>query len=189
MENLRSPVIGMGMYKYNREVWKSPERDRKRELLIALRKQPVFSRIGKPTKLARARSLGYKAKQGVVLVRVRVPKGGRNRPKPARGRRPKRAGIKRFSPSKSRQSIAEERVQKKFPNLEVLNSYELIEDGKHKWFEVIMIEPTHPAILKDKDYNWIINQRKRVHRGLTSAGKKGRGLRHKGLGAEKVRGK
>ena len=179
----------MGMYKYIRNVWKSPDKDRKRELLIALRKQPVFMKIERPTKLSRARSLGYKAKQGIVMVRVRVPKGGRNRPKPSGGRRPKRAGIKRFSPHKSRQSIAEERVQKKFPNLEVLNSYELVEDGKHKWVEVIMINPTHPAILKDKDYNWIINQRRRVHRGLTSSGKKSRGLRHKGRGAEKVRGK
>ena len=118
---------------------------------------------------------------------MRIKKGGRNRPAPSGGRRPKTAGLKRFSTGKSKQSIAEERVQRKYPNLEVLNSYEVIEDGKHKWFEVIMLDPHHPSIVNDKDYNWIVGQKRRVHRGLTSAGKKSRGLRRKGKGAEKVR--
>jgi large subunit ribosomal protein L15e len=179
----------MGMYKYVHEIWKKPDKERKREILMQLRRQPVFVRIERPTKLSRARSLGYKAKEGIVLIRVRVPKGGRTRPAPSGGRKPKKAGLTRFSAGKPKQVVAEERVQRKFPNLEVLNSYELIEDGKHKWFEIILLDPVHPAILSDKNYSWIITQKRRANRGLTSAGKKSRGLKKKGIGAEKVRGK
>jgi large subunit ribosomal protein L15e len=52
-----------------------------------------------------------------------------------------------------------------------------------------MVDPAHPVIKADKDINWICGKahRRRVFRGLTSAGKKIRGLRHKGSGAEKVR--
>lgn len=47
----------------------------------------------------------------------------------------------------------------------------------------------HPAIKADKEINWICQKQhhRRVFRGLTGAGKKVRGLRRKGWGAEKVR--
>jgi len=91
--------------------------------------------------------------------------------------------------AKSLRLIAEERAARKFPNLEVLNSYWVGEDGRSKWFEVIMVDPHHPAVKSDKDINWICEKQHkgRVFRGLTSAGKKVRGLRNKGRGAEKVR--
>jgi large subunit ribosomal protein L15e len=75
------------------------------------------------------------------------------------------------------QLIAEERVAKKFPNFEVLNSYWVGEDGLYKWFEVILVSPDAPSIKKDKNLNWICDEahKSRVHRGLTSAGKKIRG--------------
>ena len=43
--------------------------------------------------------------------------------------------------------------------------------------------------MKDPKINWITStsNKRRVLRGKTSAGQKGRGLRHKGKGAEKVR--
>jgi large subunit ribosomal protein L15e len=52
-----------------------------------------------------------------------------------------------------------------------------------------MIDPYHPAVQSDKDINWICARvhKGRVFRGLTSAGKKVRGLRKRGRGAEKVR--
>jgi large subunit ribosomal protein L15e len=98
-------------------------------------------------------------------------------------------GVKKLKPAKSIQLIAEERAARKFPNLEVLNSYWVWEDGLHKWFEVIMVDPNHPVVRSDKNINWISKnvQHGRVHRGLTSAGKEVRGLHHKGRGAEKVR--
>jgi large subunit ribosomal protein L15e len=133
--------------------------------------------------------LGYKAKQGFVIIRVRVRRGGLRKQRPKAGRRPKRMGVKKFKPAKSMRLIAEERAAKKFPNLEVLNSYWVGEDGRSKWFEIIMVDPHHPAITTDKDISWISQKqnKRRVFRGLTSAGKKVRGLRRKGWGAEKLR--
>jgi large subunit ribosomal protein L15e len=89
--------------------------------------------------------------------------------------------------AKSIQRIAEERTAKRYPNLEVLNSYYVGEDGKYKYYEVILVDPAHPVIKSDTKINWILSQKGRVYRGLTSAGKKGRGLLNKGKGAEKVR--
>jgi large subunit ribosomal protein L15e len=52
-----------------------------------------------------------------------------------------------------------------------------------------MVDPAHPAIMSDSDVNWICEKQHvhRAFRGLTPAGKTGRGLRNKGKGAEKVR--
>ena len=164
-----------GFYQHLRDLWKKPDRlsDYKNKL-IQWRKEPVIKRIEKPTRIDRARSLGYKAKQGFVIVRTRLKKGGRRRPKPSGGRKPKKSGLVHFTPKKSLQRIAEERVARKFPNLEVLNSYWTGDDGINKFFEVILADPNHPVIKHDKNINWILNQKRRVFRGLTSAGKKGR---------------
>ena len=172
----------MGFYKYLKLT-----EDKSR--LIDWRKSPVVERIERPTRLDRARALGYKAKPGFVLVRTRIKRGGRTRSRPAGGRRPAHAGLKKYSPKKSLQWISEERVQRKYPNLEVLNSYYVAEDGRSAYFEVILIDPQHPSIKGDKRTAWIAEpqHQKRVHRGLTSAGKKSRGLRNKGKGAEKIR--
>ncbi|MEM1563196.1 MAG: 50S ribosomal protein L15e [Candidatus Bathyarchaeia archaeon] len=180
-------------YKYIAEAWKKPEQSFVEELmrqrLIEWRKEPAIVRVEKPTRLDRARKLGYKAKQGFIIVRVRVRRGGLRKQRPRSGRRPKRMGVRKYKPAKSLKLIAEERAARKFPNLEVLNSYWVGEDGRFKWFEVIMVDPHHPAIKADKDINWICQKQHkgRVFRGLTSAGKKVRGLRKKGRGAEKVR--
>lgn len=180
-------------YKYIAEAWAKPEKsfvgELTRERLVKWRRQSVISRIEKPTRLDRARKLGYKAKQGFVMVRVRVRRGGLRKVRPKSGRRPKRMGVKKFKPAKSLKLIGEERVARKFPNLEVLNSYWVGEDGRSKWFEVIMVDPSHPVIKADKNINWICQKQhhRRVFRTLTSAGKKVRSLRRKGRGAEKFR--
>lgn len=180
-------------YKYIAEAWKKPEKsfvdELMRQRLIEWRKQPTIIRVEKPTRLDRARNLGYKAKQGFIVVRVRVRRGGLRKKRPKAGRRPKRMGVRKYKPAKSLRLIAEERAARKFPNMEVLNSYWVGEDGRFKWFEVIMVDRAHPAIKSDEDINWICQKqhRGRVFRGLTSAGKKVRGLRKKGRGAEKAR--
>jgi len=180
-------------YKYIAKAWAKPEKsfvdELMRQRLIEWRRQPAITRVEKPIRLDRARKLGYKAKQGFVIVRVRVRRGGLRKQRPKAGRRPKRMGVKKFKPAKSMRLIAEERAARKFPNLEVLNSYWVGEDGRSKWFEIIMVDPHHPAITTDKDINWISQKqnKRRVFRGLTSAGKKVRGLRRKGWGAEKLR--
>ena len=180
-------------YKYISKAWEKPEESFVKELmwqrLIEWRKQPSIARVEKPTRLDRARKLGYKAKQGFVMARVRIRRGGLNRPRPRAGRKPKHMGVVKYKPAKSLKLIAEERAARKFPNLEVLSSYWVGEDGRYKWFEIILVDPSHPVIKADKDVNWICEtaHTRRVFRGLTSSGKKVRGLRHKGKGAEKAR--
>ena len=113
-------------YKYIAEAWAAPEKsfvdELMRQRLIQWRRQSTVFRIEKPTRLDKARKLGYKAKQGFVIVRVRVRRGGMRKQRPKAGRRPKRMGVKKFKPAKSLRLIAEERAGRKFPNLEVLNS-------------------------------------------------------------------
>jgi large subunit ribosomal protein L15e len=105
------------------------------------------------------------------------------------GRRAKRKGIKKITVSKNLQHISEERAAKRYPNLEVLGSYWIGQDGKSKFYEVIMVDPHHPVIKSDPKINWICKpqHRGRVYRGLTSSARKSRGLRNKGKGAEKAR--
>lgn len=181
----------MGMYQHIRQIWKKPKENLGsiwKERLIEWRKDNSTVRIGRPTRLDRARSLGYRAKQGIILVRQRVPRGGRKRPKIRRGRRSKRFGQKKVV-AKNYQWISEERAVKKYPNCEVLNSYYVAEDGRYFWYEVILVDKAHPQILSDKSLSWIAEKqhKRRVFRGLTSAGRKSRGLRTKGKGAEKLR--
>jgi len=98
-------------------------------------------------------------------------------------------GVQKFKPAKSLRLIAEERAARKFPNMEVLNSYWVGEDGRSKWFEVILVDTNSPCIKTDKDVGWITEKqhKRRAFRSLTSAGKKVRSLRNSGRGAEKVR--
>lgn len=187
------PVNGKSMYSYIGDAWKVPGKsylkELNRERKIVWRREENFLRIERPTRLDRARALGYKAKQGYVVVRGRVRKGSFRKRAITAGRRPKRKGINKITTGKSLQRMAEERAAKRYPNLEVLNSYWVGADGMQEWYEIILVDPAHPVIVADPKINWICdsNNKNRVYRGLTSAGIAGRGLRNKGNGAEKVR--
>ncbi|MBW3015757.1 50S ribosomal protein L15e [Candidatus Woesearchaeota archaeon] len=179
----------MTVYKYIRELWKKPKQSMPelwRERLLKWRREPVTLRIERPTRLDRARSLGYKAKPGYIIIRQRVQRGGHRRPDIKGGRRP-RHNRQRLVLNKRYQSIAEERAVKKYPNCEVLNSYWVAQDGKYYWFEIILIDINHPVIKKSKDIAWISSKKARAQRGITSSGRKSRGLLCKGKGAEKLR--
>jgi large subunit ribosomal protein L15e len=181
------------VYSHIREAWKNPEDGKVAQLQWERqqewRNQGAIERIERPTRLDRARSLGYKAKQGIVLARVSVRKGGARKQRFTAGRRSTRQGVNRLSRRKNIQRIAEERSTRKFPNLRVLNSYWVGEDGSQKWYEVIMVDPNHPAIENDDDLNWICDDahKNRALRGLTSAGQQNRGLESKGKGTERSR--
>ena len=140
----------MVAHKYVAEAWKKPEesyvKNLMRELAIEWRRDPVVMRIDKPTRLDRARKLGYKAKQGFIIVRVRVRKGGARKLRPISGRRLKAMGVTKYTRARSLRKIVEERAVRKFPNLKVLNSYWVWDDGTDSWFETIMVDPNHPAI-------------------------------------------
>ena len=184
--------MSKALYNYVREQWKSPSGDVKKlhkTRLVQYRREDATTKIERPTRIDRARALGYRAKQGYVLARTRIRRGGMRKHAITSGRRAKRTGISKITMGKNLQMIAEERTAKKYPNLEILNSYWVAEDGRYKWYEMIMVDPNHPVIMADPKINWICNraQKGRVHRGLTSAGKKSRGLMNKGKGAEKVR--
>lgn len=179
----------MGLYKNLRELWKQPKKnmgDDYKAFLVELRREPATVRLHRPTRLDRARSLGYKAKPGILIIRQRTTRGGHKRPDIKAGRRPKANSQKKVV-NKSYQQMAEEKVSRKYSNCEVLNSYLIAEDGLNKWFEIIIVDRTNPSVLKDRKLNWISLQKGRAFKGLTSAGKKSRGLRNKGTGAEKVR--
>mgnify|MGYP001578294239 FL=1 len=178
----------MGMYKYIRKLWNKPKEnlgDVWKQRLIDWRKESSTVRIEYPTRLDRARSAGYKAKQGVFVVRQKVPRGGFFRDKAMMGGRRSAHSGRIKNVGKNYQVIAEERAQDHYPNAEVLNSYYVGHDGKHQWFEIIMVDPSHPAIQADKDLAWLIDKRGRSYRGLTAAGTRMRGQRWKGKGAEK----
>jgi len=162
------------------QAWKKPDPIRLRELMIQWRSEPAALKIENPTRIDRARALGYKAKKGFIIVRIRVPRGGRQRHRTNKGRRSKRHTIRKVV-KMSYQWVAEQRANKFFQNLEVLNSYKLAKDGKYYFFEVIMVDPSRPEIQNDSTINWICKKtnQKRVYRGLTSAGKKSRGLTSK----------
>src|SRR3989344_6390633 len=87
--------LKMGMYQYIREAWNKPKEGLGQlwqQRLIKWRQEPATIRIERPTRLDSARSLGYKAKQGYVLVRQRVDRGGRQRPKIRKGRKSRHFG-------------------------------------------------------------------------------------------------
>ncbi len=171
--------MAKGLYHYLRQAWKKPDKKVLRERMIEWRKGKAAEKVEKPLRLDRARSLGYKAKKGFVVVRVKLKRGGRSKTRPRKGRRSKRM-TSRKTLKMSYKWVAEQRAQRKFKNLEVLNSYKIGKDGKNYFFEVIMIDTSKPEIKNDKQINWILNKHtKRALRGLTSSAKKSRGLRNK----------
>jgi len=147
------------LYRHMQRAWRRPGDSYVEELMrqrvIRWRRQPSIVRIDRPTRLDRARRLGYKAKKGFIIVRVKIRRGGRRKPRPRMGRRQKRMGVSKYTPAKGLKLIAEERAARKYPNLEVLSSYWVWEDGISKWFEVIFVDPHHPSIRSDKNVGWM----------------------------------
>ena len=177
----------MSMYKYLADIYKKPKHNLGpiwMQRLIQWRRDPSIVRIDKPTRLDRARSLGYKAKQGYILARVKLIRGGRKRPMFKSGRRSKHARRRKIV-GKSYKWVAEERAARKYPNCEVLNSYQIAVDGRYYWFEVILVD--RKQVSKYKGMEWLAKEKGRAFRGKTSAGKRSRGLYRKGKGAEKIR--
>ena len=177
----------MGLTKYLQQAWKKPDVKLLRERMIEWRKGESIQHVDKPLRLDRARTLGYKAKKGVVVVRARVKRGGHKRSRPNKARRTKRLHINK-NLRLNYKSIAEQRVARKFVNMEVLNSYFVGKDGMNYFYEVILIDPARPEIKSDKELGPVARSpKKRSLRALTSASRKSRGLRHSPVKAPKVR--
>ena len=122
-----------------------------RQRAVIWRNQNAVTRVEKPSRIARARRLGYKAKQGIIVIRMRVGTGGMRKQRPRSGRRPKHLGVTKIKADVSMKQVAERRVLERYPNMKLLGSYFLYKDGMHYWFEVILADPSHPRIAKDKE--------------------------------------
>ncbi|KRZ74201.1 60S ribosomal protein L15 [Trichinella papuae] len=179
----------MGAYRYMQEIWRKKQSDVMRFLLRVrtwhYRQLSAIHRASRPTRPEKARRLGYVAKQGFVIYRVRVRRGGRKR-KVTKGQtygKPKNHGVNQLKMKRSLQSIAEQRVGRRCGALRVLNSYWVGQDSTYKFYEVILVDPMHKAIRRDPDLQWICKptMKHREMRGLTKAGKRSRGL-GKGIG-------
>ena len=178
----------LGAYKYLEEIWKKKQSDAIRFLLRVrcweYRQLPAIHRVQHPTRPDKARRLGYKAKQGYVVYRVRVRRGSRKReaPKGITYGKPVNQGVTQLKFQRSLRSVAEERIGRRAGNLRVLNSYWVNQDATYKYFEVILVDPSHTTIRNDPRINWIVApvMKHRELRGLTSAGKHNRGLKGKG---------
>lgn len=178
----------MGAYKYMEEIWRHKQSDALRFLMRVraweYRQRNNIVTCNRPTRTDKAHRLGYKAKQGYVIVRAGVRRGGRKRQN-HRGMvfgKPKHQGINHLKFERNLQSVAEEKAGRKYSNLRVLNSYWVNQDATMKYYEVICVDPAHTKIRNDPRINWIVNpvHKHREMRGLTSAGRKGRGMRKSG---------
>jgi large subunit ribosomal protein L15e len=185
----------MGVYKYQQELWRKKQSDVMRFLLRVrcwqYRQLSALHRAPRPTRPDKARRLGYKAKQGWVIYRIRIRRGGRKKPVP-KGQvygKPKSVGINQLKNQRSLQAVAEERVGRKCKGLRVLNSYWVGQDSTYKFYEVICVDPHHTAIRQDPAIQWLAKpvHKHREMRGLTSANRKSRGL-GKGHGYSKTIG-
>ncbi len=129
-------------------------------------------RVEKPSNLVSARQVGYKAKQGIFVVRAKVRKGHGTYSRPKNKRRPKRQGQAKLTRKKSIRAIAEERASKKYENAEVLGSYKVGEDGRTHYYEVVLADRVASTIKNDKELSFLSkNQQGRAERGKTFAGK------------------
>jgi large subunit ribosomal protein L15e len=179
----------MGYLKYVKQAFNNPSEEQEQlqhERLVQIRKEDATVRLEHPTRIDRARAIGYKAKHGIVVVRQRVRRGKHVRPDIKGGRRPSRFHQDK-NLHKNYQQIAEERVSDAYQNCELMGSYLVAEDGYYLWYECVLVDRNHPEVIADKRLIGIAAQTGRAYRGVTSAGRKGRGLRNKGIGAEKLR--
>jgi large subunit ribosomal protein L15e len=167
-----------GLTYYLRQAWKKPDTALLRERMFNWRSGDTIIKVDKPLRLDRARALGYKAKKGVIVVRARVKRGGHTRKRAVSGRKTKGLSVRKNLMMNYRQ-IAEQRAGRKYPNCEVLNSYWIGKDGLYFYFEVILVDRNAPEIKADKQLSFIAKcmSKGRVYHGVTSAGKRARGLR------------
>ncbi len=176
-------VSKVGLNKYLSKIFKSEwksEKDKNydynalmknKELEFRQTKESVV-RVEKPSNLISARQVGYKAKQGIFVLRVKVRKGHGTYSRPKNKRRPKRQGQAKLTRKKSIKAIAEERASKKYENAEVIGSYKIAEDGRTHYFEVIMADRVAVTIENDKELSFLtVGQQGRAERGKTFSGK------------------
>jgi len=173
--------MAKGLNSYIRDAWKKPDSALLRQRMVEWRRSDAIVKVERPLRLDRARALGYRAKPGFIVVRVRLMRGGRRSPVINHGRRSKRKTNFKIL-KMNYQHVAEQRAARRYLNMEVLNSYWIGQDGIYGFYEVILVDRDHPQIRSDPKIKWICDpaNRGRAFRGLTSSAKKSRGLRARG---------
>merc|ERR1719453_2471275 len=88
------------------------------------RQLPAIVRASRPTRPDKARKLGYKAKQGMLIYRVRIHRGSRKKNvlKGIVYGKPTNHGVKKQKATRNLKSIAEERAGRK------LGAYKYLEE-------------------------------------------------------------
>lgn len=129
----------MGAYKYLEELWRKKQSDLLRFLLRVrcwqYRQLTAIHRAPRPTRPDKARRLGYKAKQGYVIYRVRVRRGGRKR-KVRRGAqcgKPTNMGINQLKFQRSLRSVAEVSVSLSSIQFSVLVWQPALSEERGSW--------------------------------------------------------
>lgn len=103
----------MGAYRYMQELYRKKQSDVLRYLLRIrvwqFRQLTKMVRTPRPSRPDKARRLGFRAKQGYVIYRIRVRRGGRKRPVPkgCTYGKPKSHGVNELKPTRRLQSVAE----------------------------------------------------------------------------------
>jgi large subunit ribosomal protein L15e len=106
------------------------------------RQLPELVRLTHPTRPDKARRLGYKAKQGHVIYRIRIRKGGRRRAA-SKNRvygKNRTHHIHKLTPKVNVQALSENKAGKALPGLRLLNSYWINQDGAYKYYQVILVD-------------------------------------------------
>ena len=107
------------MYAFVREAWKVPEKSGVKELLWnrmqEWRREGSVVRLERPTRIDRARSLGYKAKQGIAVARVQVRRGGRRASRYVRARRSARMGKNRSPQERASSGLPKSALRRSSP--------------------------------------------------------------------------
>ena len=147
------------MYRHVAETWQNGLREKDPSIksrLVAWRRGPRVVRLEHPTRLDRARAVGFKAKQGFVVVRVRISRGGIRIKRPVAGRRSKHLGVLRIKGQLPEAGVVAGRVKERYPNMTVLGSYFLMEDGRYRWFEAVLVDAHHPSVMADKELQHLV---------------------------------
>lgn len=103
----------MGAYRYVQELYRKKQSDVMRYLLRIrcwqYRQLTRLHRAPRPSRPDKARRLGYRAKQGFLIYRISVRRGGRKRPvhKGCTYGKPKSHGVNELKPYRNLQSVAE----------------------------------------------------------------------------------
>ena len=132
----------MGAFKYIQKSFEKSLKERTRgyrDRISSWMDENTVARAERPTNPLRARSLGYKAKKGYAIARVRIAKGKRSRRRPDVGRKPGR-NVKRVNPGKELKFYAIEKASRRFSNMTPINAYLAGENGQYKFFEIILKE-------------------------------------------------